>query len=154
MKHWLFKSEPETYGIDHLDREPRKTTAWDGVRNYQVRNMLRDEVSRGDEGFLYHSSCDIPGIVGIVKVVRAAYPDASAFDPDSRYFDAKSDAKNPRWFCVDVKLIKKIEPKITLNELRSHENGALADMLVLKRGNRLSITPVTNAEWKFILDLR
>ena len=154
MKHWLFKSEPETYGIDHLVREPGQTTAWDGVRNYQARNMLRDEVSKGDEGFFYHSSCAVPGIVGIVRVVREAYPDACAFSPESPYYDPKSNKDNPRWFCVDVQLVKRIEPIITLNELRQHANGALAEMFILRRGNRLSVTPVTNREWKFILKLR
>ena len=154
MKHWLFKSEPETYGIDHLASEPGQRTAWDGVRNYQARNMLRDDVAKGDEGFFYHSSCAVPGIVGIVRVVREAYPDACAFDPESPYYDPKSERDNPRWFCVDVKLVRRIEPIITLGELRQYANGALAEMFILRRGNRLSVTPVTNGEWKFILKLR
>jgi predicted RNA-binding protein with PUA-like domain len=124
------------------------------VRNYQARNMLRDDVAKGDEGFFYHSSCAVPGIVGIVRVVREAYPDACAFDPESPYYDPKSDRDNPRWFCVDVKLVGRIEPIITLGELRQYANGALAEMFILRRGNRLSVTPVTNGEWKFILKLR
>jgi predicted RNA-binding protein with PUA-like domain len=154
MKHWLLKSEPDTFSIDDLARAPRRTTGWEGVRNYQVRNMLRDEIKPGDLGFFYHSSCAVPGIAGVVRVVRGGQPDASAFDPDSEYFDPKSSRDTPRWYSIDVQLEEKIEPVITLDELRQHADGALRDMLVLKRGNRLSITPVTVAEWRFILAMR
>jgi predicted RNA-binding protein with PUA-like domain len=154
MNHWLLKSEPDTFGIDDLEAAPRSTTAWDGVRNYQARNMLRDEFQRGDLAFLYHSSCKEPGITGIVKVVRSGYPDASALDRSGPYFDPQSDPKSPRWYSVDVKLVRRIEPPITLKELRRHQRGALKDMLLLRRGNRLSVTPVAADEWNFILGMR
>ena len=154
MKYWLFKSEPETFSVSDLARAKNRTTAWEGVRNYQARNLLRDEVSQGDLGFFYHSSCDVPGIVGVVRIVRAGYADSSATDPRSEYFDPKSDPSSPRWFCVDVQLQSTIEPLVTLDELRAHAQRELKNMLVLKRGNRLSVTPVTRDEWQFILSLR
>lgn len=154
MNYWLFKSEPQTFGVDDLAKAKNRTTAWEGVRNYQARNLLRDDVLKGDLGFFYHSSCEVPGVVGVVKILRAGYADSSATDPKSEYFDPKSDPSSPRWFCVDVQLVKKIEPIITLEELRAHEKGKLKNMLVLKRGNRLSVTPVTRDEWQFILSLR
>jgi predicted RNA-binding protein with PUA-like domain len=154
MKYWLFKSEPDTYSVDDLAAAKNRTTAWEGVRNYQARNLLRDDVHEGDLGFFYHSSCDVPGIVGVVRIVRAGYADSSANDPRSAYFDPKADASSPRWFCVDARLERKIEPIVTLDELRSHADRELRNMLVLKRGNRLSVTPVTHDEWTFILSLR
>jgi len=154
MKHWLFKSEPETFSVSDLARAKNRTTAWEGVRNYQARNLLRDDVSEGDLGFFYHSSCPVPGIVGVVRILRAGYADSSAMDPQSEYFDPKSDPSSPRWFCVDVQLEKKIEPIIALDELRAHEMRELKNMLVLKRGNRLSVTPVSRDEWRFVLSLR
>lgn len=154
MKHWLMKSEPDVFGIDHLADAPKRTTAWEGVRNYQARNMLRDDFRKGDLAFFYHSSCEVPGVAGIVKVVREAYPDPTQFDRASEYYDAKSTREAPRWFCVDVKLEQRLEPVITLPELREHESGALREMVILKRGNRLSITPVTASEWRCIVALR
>ena len=154
MRHWLMKSEPDVFGIDDLARAPRRTTAWEGVRNYRARNLLRDDFGRGDLAFFYHSSCDVPGIAGIVEVVRAAYPDPTQFDPASEYHDTGSTRATPRWYCVDVRLARRIVPVITLPELREHASGALHDMVVLERGNRLSVTPVTSAEWRFILALR
>ena len=154
MKYWLMKSEPEVFGIDHLASAPKRTTAWEGVRNFQARNMLRDDFGKGDLSFFYHSSCEVPGIAGIVKVVREAYPDPTQFDRDSEYYDAKSTRAAPRWFCVDVQLDRRIEPVITLPELREHASGALRGMVILKRGNRLSVTPVTAAEWRFIVAMR
>ena len=154
MKHWLFKSEPDTFSVDDLARAKNRTTAWEGVRNYQARNLLRDEVAVGDLGFFYHSSCEVPGIVGIVKVVRAGYPDPSAADPKSEYFDPKQEPSAPRWICVDVQLERKVEPIVALDELRAHAGRELKNMLVLKRGNRLSVTPVSSDEWRFILSLR
>ena len=153
MNYWLFKSEPSTFGVDDLARAKNATTAWDGVRNYQVRNMLRDGMRVGDQGFFYHSSCAEPGIVGIVRVVRAGYPEAAALDPKHRYFDPQSDPSNPRWYSVDVRLERRIDPPISLETLRKHARGALAEMLILRRGNRLSVTPVTRDEWRFILSL-
>lgn len=153
MKYWLLKSEPSTFGIDDLAAAPRRTTGWEGVRNYQVRNLMRDEMRRGDLAFFYHSSCAEPGIVGTVRVARNAYPDPTAFDRKSRYFDAASDAGDPRWLMVDVKLVRTFAHPVTLAALRKHADGALRDLWILRRGNRLSITPVTAAEWKFILRL-
>ena len=154
MKHWLFKSEPDVFGVDDLARAPKRTTGWEGVRNYQARNMLRDEIKTGDLGFFYHSSCAVPGIAGIVRVAREGYPDPTSFDRKSEYYDASSSRDAPRWYAVDVQLKKKIEPVITLDELREHAGGALRDMVLLRRGNRLSITPVTADEWNFIVALR
>ncbi|HET9042176.1 MAG TPA: EVE domain-containing protein [Burkholderiales bacterium] len=154
MKYWLMKSEPDVFGVDHLAGAPKRTTAWEGVRNYQARNMLRDDFRKDDLAFFYHSSCEVPGIAGIVKVVREAYPDPTQFDRRSEYYDAKSTRDAPRWFCVDVKLEQRIEPVITLPELREHASGALREMVILKRGNRLSVTPVSAAEWRCIVALR
>jgi predicted RNA-binding protein with PUA-like domain len=153
VKYWLFKTEPGTFSVDDLARARDATTAWDGVRNYQVRNMLRDEMQVGDQGFLYHSSCDVPGIYGIVRVVRAGYPERAALDRKHKYFDPNSDPAHPRWYSVDVRLERKIDPPITLETLRKHAHGALSEMPVLRRGNRLSVTPVTRDEWRFITSL-
>jgi predicted RNA-binding protein with PUA-like domain len=154
MKYWLIKSEPDVFGIDNLARAPKRTTAWEGVRNYQARNMLRDDVSKGDQAFFYHSSCEVPGIAGIVQVVRAAYPDPTQFDRASEYYDPASTREAPRWFCVDVRFERRIEPVITLAELREHASGVLREMVILKRGNRLSVTPVSAAEWRCIVAMR
>ncbi len=154
MKYWLLKSEPDVFGIDDLASAPQRTTGWEGVRNYQARNMLRDDFRKGDRAFFYHSSCDVPGVAGVVTVVREAYPDPSQFDTKSEYYDAGSTRAAPRWFSVDVQLENRIEPVITLPELREHAAGALREMLILKRGNRLSVTPVTAAEWRCIVALR
>lgn len=153
MNHWLFKSEPGTFGIDDLEAAVKKTSAWDGVRNFQARNMLRDAVKKGDLGFFYHSSCAVPGIAGVVRIVRAGYPDVTAFDPAHHHYDAASKPGEPRWFAVDVKLVRKFERVIALDELRRHAKGALSELLILRRGNRLSVTPVTRGEWDFILTL-
>ncbi len=153
MNYWLFKSEPDAFSVDDLARARDATSAWDGVRNYQVRNMMRDEMRIGDQGFFYHSSCAVPGIAGIVRVVRAGYPERAALEPKHRYFDPESDPGHPRWYCVDVRLERRIDPLITLEVLRKHARGALSGMLLLRRGNRLSVTPVTREEWRFILSL-
>lgn len=153
MKYWLFKSEPDAFSVDALAAAPRRTSHWDGVRNFQARNMMRDEMKRGDLGFFYHSSCAEPGIVGVVKVVREGYPDHTAFDAGSKYFDADSDPSSPRWFMVDVQLVRRFAQPVTLERLRRHAEGRLKDLLILRRGNRLSITPVTGLEWKFINSL-
>lgn len=153
MNHWLLKSEPDSFSIDALGKAPRQTTAWDGVRNYQARNMLRDSIKKGDQAFFYHSSCEVPGIAGIVAVVKEGYPDKTAFDPGHHHYDADSDAHEPRWFVVDVKLVRKFDRIITLDELRRHAGKALKDFVLLRRGNRLSVMPVTNKEWEFVLTL-
>jgi len=153
MSYWLFKSEPSSFSIDNLARAPGRRTAWDGVRNYQARNMLRDEMKKGDRAFFYHSSCEVPGITGIVAIVSKGYPDATAFDPKDHHFDADSDPRAPRWFMVDVKLLRKFTRTITLEELRQHAGGKLKDLQLLMRGNRLSVMPVSAKSWEFILSL-
>jgi predicted RNA-binding protein with PUA-like domain len=153
MNHWLIKSEPGTFSIDDLAALPRQTTSWDGVRNYQARNMLRDSMKKGDTAFFYHSSCEIPGIAGIVRIEREGYPDTTAFDRKDPHYDPESVKSDPRWYVVDVKLVRKSKRLITLEELRKHAREELADFVVLKRGNRLSVTPVTKSEWEFILSL-
>ena len=153
MKYWLFKSEPSVFGIDHLAKAKQQTAAWDGVRNYQARNFMRDDMKVDDLGFFYHSSCDVPGIVGVVRVVREAYPDKTAFQKGHHHFDPDSDPKNPRWLMVDVRLEQRFARVVALEQLRAHANGALQDLLILKRGNRLSITPLTAEQWQFILSL-
>jgi predicted RNA-binding protein with PUA-like domain len=150
MRYWLMKSEPDVFGIDDLAAAPRKTTAWWGVRNYQARNFMRDDMRRGDLAFFYHSSCPEPGIAGIARVSRQAYPDATQFDPKSEYFDPAATPDNPRWVNVDVTLVRKTR-LVSIQELRSHRQ--LAGMRILQRGNRLSITPVEPREWEFIIAL-
>ena len=151
MHYWLMKSEPDVFSIDHLAKRKRQTEHWDGVRNYQVRNMIRDQMKTGDQAFFYHSSCKEPGIAGIITIVSDPYPDFSAFDPSNKYFDPKRTPANPRWYMVDVRLQRQFDRIISLNELKLHHQ--LMDMPVLRRGNRLSITPVSTAEWKFICKL-
>ncbi len=146
MPYWLMKSEPDEFSIDDLVAAKRKTTAWFGVRNYQARNYMR-EMRLGDLAFFYHSSCPEPGIAGIVKVSRLAHPDLTQFDPASPYYDAKSTRGAPRWLNVDVTLVRKTR-LVSLPELRA--TPGLSDMVILRRGNRLSITPVTPAEWKIV----
>jgi predicted RNA-binding protein with PUA-like domain len=153
MNYWLMKSEPDVFGIDDLAKAKNGTSAWDGVRNFQARNFLRDEMKVGDLAFFYHSSCEVPGIVGIMKIVREGYPDETQFDPKNDHYDPASKREAPRWYVVDVKFEKKFARIVSLDELRKHSTGKLKDMIVLKRGNRLSITPVTKSEWDFINSL-
>jgi len=150
MHYWLMKSEPAEYSIDDLAGAPRQTAPWVGVRNYQARNFMRDAMALGDLALFYHSSCEIPGIAGIVKVAKLAYPDATQFDAKSEYYDSKATRAQPRWFNVDVKLVARTR-FVPLAELRGRK--PLAGMQLLKRGNRLSITPVTPAEWSIIMRL-
>ena len=153
MRHWLLKSEPASFGIDDLARAPRRTASWDGVRNYQARNMIRDGMQRGDQAFLYHSSCEVPGIVGTVQIVKAAYPDPTAFDRRHDHYDPDSDRAAPRWFTVDVRLERKFARVVTLNELRAHAAKELQGLVLLRPGNRLSVMPVESAHWRFICSL-
>ena len=153
MNYWLMKTEPSTFGIDDLGKRPKKTAMWDGVRNYQARNMLRDDFKKGDQAFLYHSSADVVGIAGIVTVVRTAYADPTQFDKKHDHFDPGAKRDDPRWVVVDVQLKRRLKRIITLDELRAHESKDLDGMLLLKRGNRLSITPISAAHWQFILSL-
>lgn len=150
MRYWLMKSEPDVFSIDDLKAMPQKTEHWDGVRNYQARNMMRDQMKKGDLIFFYHSSCKRPGIVGIAQVVREGYPDDTAFDPEARYYDPKSDPENPRWYRVDVKFKRKLKRILSLQELKAIPE--LEDMPLLRKGNRLSIMPVTAQHWDIILD--
>lgn len=143
------KSEPDAFSIDDL--KAVKVEPWDGVRNYQARNMMRDQMKKGDKIFFYHSNCDVPGIVGIAKVERESYPDHTAFDPEAKYYDPKSKEEEPRWFMVDVKFVKKFKRTISLAELKAESQ--LEDMPLVRKGNRLSIMPVSEAQWEHILTL-
>ena len=147
MKYWLIKSEPSEFSIEDLSLRKNQTVEWFGVRNYQARNFMRNDMQIGDKAFFWHSSCKNPGIYGIVEVVSLAHPDSSQFDIDSDYYDPKSQKNDPRWWCVDVKLLSKTK-YVPITALRA--NPKLAEMRVLQRGNRLSITPITSHEWEII----
>ena len=151
MAYWLFKSEPESYSFADLQAEPDGSTGWDGVRNYQARNLLRDTIKLGDRLFFYHSNADPPAIVGIAKVVKAGHPEPSALDPSHHYFDEKSDPANPTWYQVLIQAVSEVKPPITLAELRAIPE--LAGMELLRKGSRLSVQPVTAGEWKVITGL-
>ena len=149
MACWLMKSEPDVYSIDDLQRDGREM--WDSIRNYQARNMMRDDMRIGDEVFFYHSSCKEPGVVGIARVASKPYPDPVQFDKQSRYFDAKSDKDDPRWILVDVEFVRKLKRNITLTDIKAEKS--LEDMILVRRGNRLSIMPVEKKHWDKILSL-
>ena len=149
MKYWLMKNEPDDYSIEDLKRD--KTEPWDGIRNYQVRNMIRDDMSVGDLAFFYHSNCEIPGIYGLLTIASDAYPDHTAFDKKAKYYDARSKKDKPTWLMVDVKYKRKLKKIITLKDLKSYKQ--LSNMRVVQRGNRLSITEVNKKDWEFILKL-
>jgi predicted RNA-binding protein with PUA-like domain len=150
MRYWLMKSEPSDCSIDDLAVMPNQSVAWYGVRNYQARNFMRDQMKVGDKVFFYHSNCAEPGIVGLAEVGRLAYPDQTQFDPKNKYFDPKATPDSPRWFNVDVRLSKKTR-LVSIKELRTYPE--LERMRILQTGNRLSITPVDPREWEFILSL-
>lgn len=147
-KYWLFKTEPESYSIDDLAREPDRTTFWDGVRNYQARNMLRDEIRVGDQVFFYHSNTDPMAIMGTCEVVKAGYPDHTAFDRSARHYDPKSNPDDPTWYMVDIRLVRKFPRPVTREQLKAVPE--LSGMTLLQRGSRLSIQPVTAEEWRLI----
>jgi predicted RNA-binding protein with PUA-like domain len=149
MAYWLMKSEPDTYGIDHLKKEG--TGMWEGCRNYQVRNYLRDQMRPGDQAFFYHSNASPNGIVGTMEVVGETYPDPTQFDPKSKYFDPKSPKDNPRWFVRDMKFVRKFARIVPLAEIKSHP--VLSGMMVAKKGLMFSITPVTEEEWQAVMAL-
>jgi len=153
MKHWLVKSEPTVFSVDDLAECPDQTRWWKHVRNYQARNFMRDDMQPGDRVFFYHSNTDMPAIVGLAEIVSAAYPDADAFDPESRYFDPKSDPENPRWFLVDIRLISKLDQPISLRTIKEHME-ALGDLPLIRRGNRLSVMPVAPQQWDYIMALQ
>ena len=149
MQYWLIKSEPDAFSIDDLQQagvEP-----WDGIRNYQARNFMRDQMQIGDQVFFYHSSCATPGIVGICEVASEPYPDPTAFDPENNYYDPKSDPDKPRWILVDMKFVKKLDQLLSLKELKA--TPELEEMRLLRKGNRLSIMPVEKSEWDFIVGM-
>jgi len=152
MNYWLMKSEPTEFSIDDLESSPGHKTCWDGVRNYQARNFMRD-MRRGDLAFFYHSNCAEPGIAGIAKIVKQAYPDFTAFDPNDKHFDPKSTRENPRWYMVDIKFERKLKRVITLTELKQHADKTLDGLALLRRGNRLSVLPMNARQWKFVLSL-
>ncbi len=152
MNYWLMKSEPDTFGIDHLIAMPNQTEHWDGVRNYQARNMMRDDMKIGDQIFFYHSNTKVPGIVGIMEVVKEGYPDFTALNPESKYHDPKSTEENPRWFMVNVMFKEKFAEVISLDSLKN--NPALSEMPLVRKGSRLSIMPVTEQQWLTILKMK
>lgn len=149
MAHWLMKSEPDAYSIDDLARDG--TEPWDGIRNYQARNMMRDDMKIGDKAFFYHSSCKVPAIVGVITIASGPYPDPTQFDRHSKYYDSKSTEDEPRWVLVDVAFDRKLKQPITLEEIKKHPG--LADFLLTKRGNRLSIFPVDKKHWDLVLSM-
>lgn len=151
MQYWLMKSEPNEFSIQDLRKRSRKTEHWDGVRNYQARNYMRNEMEKGDQILFYHSNCEVPGIVGIAEVAREAYPDHTAFDPEDSHYDPKSDPENPRWYMVDVKFVRQLQRTISLQELKS--NKKLAQMKLVQRGNRLSVMPIEKKAWNEILKM-
>ena len=153
MRHWLMKTEPGTFSVEDLAAAPRATTSWDGVRNYQARNMLRDEMKKGDLAFLYYSSTEVPGVAAVMEIVKDGYPDPTAFDKKHHHYDLDSDPASPRWFMVDVRLKRRLKRVIALTELRERAAKELKGMVLLRPGNRLSVTPVEEAHWRFILSL-
>lgn len=150
MRYWLMKSEPATFGVEHLAAAPRRTSAWDGVRNFQARNFMR-AMNVGDRALFYHSSCAEPGVAGIVEIVRAAYPDFTSWDQKSEYYDARSTPSKPYWYMVDVRFERKLKRLVSLARLRA--NPMLTGMRLLARGNRLSILPIGAGEWEIILNM-
>jgi predicted RNA-binding protein with PUA-like domain len=151
QRHWLVKSEPGTFAWEDLWRAPKRTTVWDGVRNFQARNLLRDEMKQGDLVFFYHSSADPTAIVGICEVVREGYPDPTQFDPKSDHYDPGSDRSSPRWFVVDLEAREPLPRPVTLQELRA--TRGLERMVLLKKGSRLSVQPVSAREWRTVLEI-
>jgi predicted RNA-binding protein with PUA-like domain len=150
-KYWLLKSEESCFSIKDLEKAPDKTTYWDGVRNYQARNFLRDSIKKGDQVFFYHSNSEPTGIAGIAEVVKDGYPDFTAFDPDNDHYDPKSNKKEPTWFMVDVKHVRTLKKTMTLEQLKTV--AELKDMVLLQKGSRLSVQPVSEKEWQTILKL-
>ena len=150
-RYWLMKSDPDTFGLRHLKKSPGRTTCWDGVRNYQARNLLRDEIRLGDGVLFYHSQVQPPAVVATARVVQAGYPDPTQFDGRSRYHDPASDRSDPRWYAVDIRLDRELQRPVTLPEMR--ETPGLDNMVLLRKGSRLSVQPVTASEWKIVLGL-
>ena len=152
MNYWLMKSEPDVFGIEHLKACTNKTEPWDGIRNYQARNFMRDEMKKGDKVFFYHSNCKTPGIVGIAKVASKPYPDPTQFDAGSNYFDPKSDPDDPRWVLVDVQHVRDLKRTVTLTEMKARADE-FGEFKLLAKGNRLSILPMTKDQWDQVLKM-
>jgi predicted RNA-binding protein with PUA-like domain len=152
MAYWLMKSEPDCFSIDDLATRPKQTEHWDGVRNYQVRNMMRDEMQPGDLAFFYHSSCEVPGIYGIMEIASRAYPDPTQFDPKADHYDPKAKREEPRWLMLDVKFKRRLKRPVTLAALREHEKK-LKNFRLLAPGNRLSVMPVSKEHWEYVLGM-
>lgn len=150
-KFWLMKSEPSVFSIDDLEKSKNQTTYWDGVRNYQARNFLRDEIKIGDKVIFYHSNSEPPSAVGICEVVKEGYPDFTAFDPENPHYDPKSKKEAPTWFMVDIKLVKKFSHPVSIDEMR--KNKKLQNMKLLQKGNRLSVIPLTKEEFDEIVKM-
>ncbi|WP_116369140.1 EVE domain-containing protein [Parahaliea mediterranea] len=150
MNYWLLKTEPDEYSLEHLRSEPSGQARWDGIRNYQARNLLRDAVAAGDQVLIYHSQCRQVGVVGQAEVVRGGYPDPAQFDPDSHYYDAKASADAPRWYCIDIRFVAALPRTVTLAEIKREPQ---LDDMVLRRQGRLSVQPVTRAQWQHILSM-
>lgn len=153
MKHWLVKSEPDVFSVDDLANCTDQTRYWKHVRNYQARNFIRDDMNIGDKVFFYHSNTDVPGIVGVAEVASQPYPDPEALNPESDYFDPKSSGDNPRWFLIDIKLLNKLDATISLADIKAH-TAELGDFPLVRRGNRLSVMPVEQRQWDYIMSLR
>ena len=151
MNYWLMKSEPDVFGIDDLESRPKQTEPWDGIRNYQARNFIRDGMKKGDQAFFYHSNCAEPGIVGIMEIAGEAYADPTQFDAASKYFDAGSKPEDPRWLLVDVRFVRRLARNVTLAEMKARADE-FGDFQLLARGNRLSILPLTEAQWNKVLE--
>lgn len=150
-RHWLLKTDPETFSWDDLWKAPQRTTFWDGVRNFQARNLLRDEIQEGDEALIYHSGGDAPAVIGIAEIVRAGYPDRTAFERGHDHFDPKSDPEKPSWYMVDVRAVRPLKRPVTLAEMR--ETRGLERMVLLRKGSRLSVQPVSPEEWRIVIGL-
>lgn len=150
MANWLLKTEPDVFGIDDLENRPDQTEPWEGVRNYQARNFLRDELKCGDNVFIYHSSCKNVGIAGVATVVKAGYPDPAQFDPESAYYDPKAEEENPRWYRVDVRFVEKFTRVLPLKTIKAMPG--ITDIGLVKKGHRLSVMPVNDAEWRLLYD--
>ena len=152
MRYWLMKSEPESFSIDMLKKRPKQIEPWDGVRNYQARNFMRDQMQVGDQAFFYHSNCSVPGIYGLMEVASLAYPDPTQFIPKHHHYDASAKREEPRWFLVEMKYLRHLKHPISLDSLRQHE-AALQGCAVIARGNRLSVMPIRAEHWQTILSL-
>ncbi|WP_423823405.1 EVE domain-containing protein [Salinisphaera sp. SPP-AMP-43] len=152
MRYWLMKSEPDEFSIQDLQNRPNQTEGWDGVRNYQARNFMRDGMSEGDLAFFYHSNTKVPGVVGIMRISREGYPDDTAFDPEDPHYDPKSNLDNPRWYRVDVTFERELERVIPLSEIKAYADE-LEGFPLVRKGNRLSVMPVDKAHWDFVLSL-